>query len=85
MVVVCGSYADENQRLLDRAEAAERKVERLREALKPFARMADRLSYEGSLWRDDETHWVRCVEFDPEPTVGDLRRARAALDELENK
>lgn len=56
-----------------KSDAAERKVEKLREALKPFASML--ASYHATL-RDERLSNVN-------PRVGDLRRARAALAETE--
>lgn len=49
-------------------------IERLRTALAPFARLAD--AYDPPEHDDHERCWGRCV-----PTLGDLRKARAALAE----
>lgn len=51
---------------------------RLREALKPFAKMADELDDE---WEDDGVHWIDCHQFEHVPMVGDLRAAAAAIRE----
>jgi len=67
------------QSAVDQAEAFKDERDALREALKPFALMATELEYEGSKWLDHETHWLKCFDFQLEPTVGDLRRASAAL------
>ena len=75
--------AEELGRTEARANAAEANVAKLREALKPFAMLAHCLDYKNSQWLDHETHWMRVVNFNPEPTVGDLRRARTALQETE--
>ena len=50
-------------------------VERLREALRPFANRADKID---GKWLDHETHWSPAYGS-TEITIGDLRRARAAL------
>lgn len=54
-------------------DAAEAKVKRLREALKPFADLAR--AYDPP--EDDDDH--RCWHAESTPTICDLRRARVAL------
>jgi hypothetical protein len=58
---------------------------KLREALEPFALMGVQLEYEETKgegkWLGHEQHWIDCIEFNPCPTVSDLRRARNVLDE----
>ena len=70
-------------------DAALANIAKLREALEPFALMGVQLEYEESKgegkWLGHEIHWIDCVEFNPSPTVGDLRRARAALTETGDK
>jgi hypothetical protein len=70
-----GEAADEIERL--RAQLTES-----REALQPFAALAAELEYEGSKWRDHETQWMQTFDFKLEPTVGDLRRARAVYEKI---
>lgn len=59
-----------------RAEAAEAKVAKLRETLKPFARRASQLN---GLWKNHETHWS--PEYGSTGiTIGDLRAAMKAME-----
>ena len=72
------------QLLAENLSAANAKIERLREALGPFARASadideDRQDDEGTPWPDDLGVW----EIDTLIKIGDLRRALAALDETQ--
>ena len=62
----------------ERAESAEAEAERLREALKPFADIAE--AYDPPEGDDDDTAWDRRHT----PTIGMLRRARVALEGGDN-
>lgn len=74
MVAVCDSYAEENQRLFDRAEAAERKVEMLRAALAFYAQHS---AYRTCTVYMSGAREITAIERD----CGE--RARAALAETE--
>ena len=50
------------------------RVKTLEAAMKPFAKFADQ--FDSGAWQDHEDHWCHPKVG---PTVGDLRRARAAL------
>ena len=67
------------QALRAAADALEQKNARIADleaALEPFAASAEtHFDYEGSKWKDYETHWSGNAHL----SVGDLRRARAAL------
>ena len=54
--------------------ALQQEVERLRGALEPFAKAADKLD---SLWPEDDWRWNDSVRSNV--TVRDIRRARSAL------
>ena len=58
--------------------------ERLREALKPFARYAEDLDHSGLLGRCPLVARPQRLARYGDVTVGDLRRARAALDREKN-
>lgn len=58
----------------DRANAAEARVKALEDALEPFADLASR--YDPDDGDDDD----RCWQVEASPRLGDLRRARAALN-----
>jgi hypothetical protein len=59
----------------DRATAAEARVRELESGLKPFAQLADK--YDPPEGDDDHTTWDQTALA----TLGDLRRARALLED----
>lgn len=73
--------ADERDQLRRDLAAAREEVERMRALLKPFAGVAERVDELQSLFPDDCALWPSVMmPCHPEmPTVGDCRRARAAL------
>jgi hypothetical protein len=66
--------ADRAQEYLQRAVSAEHRISELEAALIPFAKTAEKL-WEG--YEDNERGWMGNTPYPP--SVGDLRRARAAL------
>ncbi len=71
---VCDSYVAENQRLFDRAEAAESERDALRKALEPFAAWVTKLDRD---FRDEDDDTIAGGFKGATVTFGDLRAARA--------
>lgn len=67
--------ADNMDALIGRLEKAEAENERLREALQPFAEVADDFDADGRELRDEDGIYAN--------TAGDFRRARSVLNPAE--
>lgn len=80
LVANCGAswYVEPFQRLEVALSAAEARIERLEAALRPFAECCEGLTYQN----DDMNILVGPNQYDMRTgfLLGDLRRARAALD-----
>ncbi len=70
------SVSISHQFACERADTLAADAARMREALKPFALYARFLD---NSWKDTDDHWQPAANFGL--TVGDLRRARAALNQ----
>ena len=74
----CAQLIKKHEMLLEEYGKARVRIADLEAALQPFAVTSDKIPDE---WFPHECHWAYSMGPDDVPTVGDLRAARAALED----